>query len=469
MNWVFILEFLFVTGAGRTPSSHNLPSVWDLARHAGLDPANLDAVAAYIASNPKARVDVDVPRLPRNGALSQSRCIFYTPTYYVRIESKELATAFLFNDSAAVMFTLEPSTVTSRSESVFTSKLRDGTGHVIHESTKPRELGKRGFSKMWIHIEKNGGSFAPTAASVEYAWVGHASPPKDAIGGCDGPGVDPDDRCRLISLFREPSQRTISWFYYSRYSRRCIQSAVTREDVLRCLDAHLKTTNMRLEAENSYLTQLREKKGFVGAPNLWACYCKVLLGYHCEDLLEALPSDMRSSRALYDRAKAVLKRDYDFVATTDDFDASVTLAHQILGGQLDLNSAFLRTNTREHVGHFPRAIMETHDALDKGDSLGSTQPPPQAYAECEGNPACENEPDTALYQEVRRWMFRAMLAHHDQPIRIVDTSRFSSDLRAPRETNQMAPSKPYARNLTRVLAQAFGMPDSTCERREAWH
>ena len=130
-----------------------------------------------------------------------------------------------------------------------------------------------------------------------------------------------------------------------------------------------------------------------------------------------------------------LREDYDAIGLMDEFDASVTLSHQKLGGQLDLNSGFIRMNTREKVGKFKTMLgAHSYGPNSMATPIASTSPS-YRYSECDRNTSWLNPPDDALFEEVQRIMLRGILLHHNKVVRVVDTAEFADKLAVPKETN----------------------------------
>ena len=197
------------------------------------------------------------------------------------------------------------------------------------------------------------------------------------------------------------------------------------------------------------------------------CQCKHVLGYACQTPISKLPNNLRNHTRLAEAAIQRLRTDFDFIGATDDFDASTTLAHQMLGEQLDVNTGFIHMNSREQVGKF----RATHDRGSDLLAAIMTQPsmsPDDKYNECDrfirpgSSEPCSNPPDESFFSEVQRLVLREILIHHHVPVRFVDTSPHSWELVTPRESNQMEPSNTYSRNVTRVLKADWSMSDDKC-------
>lgn len=284
----------------------------------------------------------------------------------------------------------------------------------------------------------------------------------------------------MISLFREPSQRTISWFYYHATKKSgCLSETCFQKHLLKSYD---------LSANPD------------GAETLIGCQCKQVLGLGCQHTLSSkkLPeaqaylgrqSDAKTfanlSRAAIDR----LRSDYDFVGSTDDFDASVTLIHQVLGGQLDLNTEFTVMNSKEQLE--AGTVKSQTGPSDLHSGLLSTladAPPAVRHQECVrlreqvGSDLCMNQPDSLFFAEVQRIMLKQLLVHHEVPLRLVDTSNSASELVTPLVTSDMeyrlltirkgangssipgGGNRPYLANITRILERDFPMPGDHSER-----
>jgi hypothetical protein len=278
----------------------------------------------------------------------------------------------------------------------------------------------------------------------------------------------------MISLFREPSQRTVSSFYY--YNKGGCKSET-------CFKKHL-SQNYDLSVNPD------------GAETMIGCQCKHVLGLGCHHTLSSkkLPaaqaylgsdSDAHTFANLSRAAVARLRSDYDFVGSTEDFDASVTLIHQMLGGQLDLNTEFTIMNSKEQLEAAGTVKSQTGPIRDSSPSAPLSRlvdaPPAVRHQECVrlrervGVDLCMNQPDSLFFAEVQRIMLKHILMHHQVPLRLVDTSNSASELVTPLVTSAMeyrlltirngangtsisgSGNRPYLANITRVLERDFPM------------
>jgi hypothetical protein len=450
----------------------DFPTLSKLALHLNISTTNIDQISSKVsAMNVRFTVDIlrSVISAKASGVSIADSCVLFTPTYYIHIDDAEIAKAFKNNRRGLyINITTFVGMLDGANSNSNTSSSGSSAEEVDHQTTERRRrsllkvglrekwlqthntttalstnstittqkvrkskaaAAGRGTSsvgsplKMWIHTEKTGGSFAPTAQILGYKWIGHSPSP---IEGCI------IKNCRLISLFRDPTQRAASWFYFSKFSKACVNHR-EHDLLMNCFKKHVD----ELYNKDSRVT-------------IWGCQAKMILGYHCEARRSQLPSALQSEGYMGERAVEVLWRDYDFVGITDDFDASVTLSHQMLGGQLDLNSALVKMNTREQVGHYFKTA-----SVDSQLTTVATGPPTYIlpsvpltkYKECFEYP-CDNKPDEVVFQAVKKMFIRNILLYHNTPVRIIDTEKFSEVLHVPKETHNMDPALPYMQNLT---------------------
>lgn len=158
---------------------------------------------------------------------------------------------------------------------------------------------------------------------------------------------------------------------------------------------------------------------------------------------------------------------------TDDFDASVVLIHQILGGQLDINSALSKINTRNQVGNYKYAMQdgaseEIEEPVLRAASFHFKLPqvPRMKYKECYDFSTCDNQPDEILFIEVKKLFIRHILIHHKTPIRIINTFEYAnkpdSKLIVPKESRDVVEGKEYMNSLTRIIDNHFNMSNQEC-------
>ena len=445
LRLVFWFVFVGLIGRGSAQQIDQSPRLEDLIEFLNVDPSDFDAISQAVVAFP-VRFTVDVSdrgalstMLQRGGADLTRGCALVIPTYFIHVTDAAIAIVFR---------------ATSR-DNVTTFSIKPGSLPLSPQSADPLPplrdpaTGKK-FKRMWMHVEKTGGSFATTAEMLGYQWIAHNPPP---IGGCE----TAREKCRIITLLREPTQRTSSWFYYSKHSEHCLRSSNhDHGKLMSCFEQHM--------------TQLYY--GPNTSATWWGCQAKMVLGYHCQTANNDLPAYLRqSSTSLAEHAIATLRQDYDFIGVTDDFDASVSLAHQVLQAQgtearrsndrtsysqLDFHSGFIKMNTREQVGQFSSA------GAPGSESPLAMASPTYKYSECVESRRCQNTPDELLFREAQRLMLRSIMIHHDTPVRCVDSSRFADILHIPKATHDMGPNRQYQQNLTRVLETSFAMSNEQC-------
>jgi hypothetical protein len=419
---------------------HKLVSYLSSLGHSFYNADDLSATIVYTAKSIRFTTDLSSNRdaisakAKELGQPLTSKCALFIPTYFVHVEDDAIAESFNSSSNFTV-FSVSPgdtysivSGITSASEN----------NRSTRSSTRSIADGRRLVDlkgKLWSHIEKNGGSFSTTAENLKYNWIAHTPPP---VGGCKGV-------CRVISLFREPGQRLESWHYFSKFAKWCTERLPPAShpdhasSAALCFDWQVQmflvspegTPNkqvLRRFGSNAYLTS------GLGLTQ-WGCQSKHVMGYPCSQNILKLPSELRTAHGLAEHAVCRLREDYDAIGLTDDFDASVTLSHQKLGGQLDLNSGFIRMNTREQVGKFKTMLgAHSYGPNSMATPIASTSPC-YRYSECDRNTDCVNPPDDALFEEVQRIMLRGILLHHNKVVRVVDTAEFADKLAVPKETN----------------------------------
>lgn len=390
------------------------------------DPDAMDAIARLLLKrfDSSLSITVDTPRanhLRNNGDLALTKvCAFHQPTYLFRvhdIHSEFNHTEFAESENPNVFdFFLRP-TVYEK------TRVECPTAATPRQRTSHPNMGN-----IWLHIEKTAGSFGPTAFQFEYLQPSgpHGLPP---VGGCG-------ERCRFVSLFRDPFERTLSSFYFNPPS--CL---FYDRDPKNCMSKYFTLNHQEpaLETPSTLSIQIGRKHGVLENVNLWACQAKVILGFRCEARIDSLPPEYRSPEALIAGATSRLRSDYDFIGVTEYFDASVVLMHQILCGQLDVNSQFLKTNTRKKPLDYV------------------------ASANCKKG--YSNAPDSAVLFETKAFMVSNILRHHSNIVRLVDTSGSIDELRVPYgDAMGLVHNSQYMLNLTRVLARDFSMSDEACVR-----
>lgn len=102
-------------------------------------------------------------------------------------------------------------------------------------------------------------------SGLGYREQGHTPAPKE---GCHL------DNCRLVSLFRDPKQRSASWFYFSKFSKVCLKGSQGNiDEVKACFKLHVDTLyNKPIENLSN-----RSKSKF-DKIDLWGCQSKMMLG-----------------------------------------------------------------------------------------------------------------------------------------------------------------------------------------------
>jgi hypothetical protein len=308
--------------------------------------------------------------------MGPTECVDYAPTYLFTFDRADIIEEF-----GSEYFLLRPSEYSI-------DRFIPTAGATTTFSNQP----SAGFSqskrlRQWLHTPKTGSSLEPTAKNLGYPQNSHEPCP---------PGTD----CEMIALFREPSQRLISWFYFSTpVFEHCEMPKLKKatyqqykQSLQLCFDNFLKS--------NIY-------DGSDSTTMFWGCQAKMLVGYHCDEAY--VPQQLRSNENLTEAALAKMKDEetFKFIGNTDFYDASITLAHQMLGGELDLRNGFRKVNTRTQ--NEPERLVSGNRELDSlqydSDFL------------CENNKYCENLPDQAVYHEVKRSMLSNILKHHDNAVR----------------------------------------------------
>jgi hypothetical protein len=252
-------------------------------------------------------------------------------------------------------------------------------------------------SRMWLHVPKTGSSFISTAENLGFEDVSHDP-------------CRPGSSCEMITLLRNPGQRMISWFYYEpSLFEKCIVDDMAKFTVEE-YKASIQICFNKFMAKNIY-------DGSDSTTLFWGCQAKMLSGYHCDDAW--IPSTIRSDEMLTNYALTKMKDEssFKFIGNIDFYDASVTLAHQMLGGEISLVNAFEKVNSRmqndEHREHTFTGNKELDDIRHHSDFL------------CENNNKyCKNLPDEAVYQEMKKMMLDNILKHHNNEVRV-----FSQPLR----------------------------------------
>jgi hypothetical protein len=144
---------------------------------------------------------------------------------------------------------------------------------------------------------------------------------------------------------------------------------------------------------------------------------------------------------------------FKFIGSTKDFDASVTLSHQMLGGQLDIKSSFMKVNTK---------AQRLADVVMRSSSSPSSPTQLDASVLCtgaDGIDLCENKPDRAVFEEMEKMMLKNIFKYHNTPVRIIDTSQ-----QIPSQLPSNGDTKRYVEMLTKVISQHFNMEDQQCLR-----
>jgi hypothetical protein len=316
--------------------------------------------------------------------LPSTGCLDYAPTYLFAFNRQDIIDEF-----GSEYFILEPNEINNQNHLPLL--------HADHNNPAGATGGEEKL-KQWLHIPKCGSSFAVTATKLGFKEVTHDPCPLDAD-------------CELVSLFREPSQRMISWFYYTMpVIESCeldkLKNATEsdyKESIKKCFNNFLKN--------NLYSGDIFKNSATTTV--FYGCEAKMSLGYHCDDPNIPLSYYKNPSRLAQEAlAKMRDTEVFKFIGIIDFFEASVTLAHQMLGYDLEIVDEFRKINTR--------AQNEGMRAISGGLS-GNAQLDQIQYDSdflCEHNPLCNNLPDEAVFSEAKKIMLMNVLKHHSTPVRI---------------------------------------------------
>jgi hypothetical protein len=328
--------------------------------------------------------------------LPSTGCLDYAPTYLFAFNRQDIIDNF-----GSEYFILEPNEINNQDHIPLLHANHNPAGVKKVASTAPSALGTPppppNKLKQWLHTPKCGSSFAVTATKLGFKEVTHDPCPLDAD-------------CELVSLFREPSQRLISRFYYSMpVFERCELSKLInatesdyRESVKKCFNNFLKERAVVGRFKNSATTTI-----------FFGCQAKMVIGYNCEEPTIPL-SYYKNPNFLAEEAVSMMRNTevFKFIGITNFFEASVTLAHQMLGYDLEIVDEFRKINTR--------AQNEGMRAISGGMSGNAQLDQIQYYSDflCENNLLCNNLPDEAVFSEAKKIMLMNVLKHHSTPVRI---------------------------------------------------
>ena len=175
LRLVFWFVFVGLIRRGSAQQIDQSPRLEDLIEFLNVDPSDFDAISQAVVAFPvRFTVDVSDRRalstmLQRGGADLTRGCALVIPTYFIHVTDAAIAIAFR---------------ATSR-DNVTTFSIKPGSLPLSPQSADPLPplrdpaTGKK-FKRMWMHVEKTGGSFATTAEMLGYQWIAH-TPPRSVV------------------------------------------------------------------------------------------------------------------------------------------------------------------------------------------------------------------------------------------------------------------------------------------------
>ena len=518
-------------------SCKNTRNLWELVDSAtavSRDDNFFDIAEALLALG-KIRIHVDISGIvpdvlgghgkSKKGA--ENACAWYAPTYFFEIQSSQLAATFESEASKAwgtrsaipsAFFclppTTEPSPVVTTPRGTAARETNKSNGN---EKELPKTFGCVGpadnnATMKWMHVPKCGASFAPTMQDLGYCSKGHTALSERRCGTTTRERKHPQsahrgNRCRVATVLRDPQQRLTSNFYFN--SEFCLAGqSSTSEYVKACFESFIRTYfHPNGTGEVEY--QFKRPKAAVGASNsgrrllfapttnLWGCQAKMILGFECSRKVSALPDHLRSAQHLIDRAKEELDLRFDFIGDTESFDASVVLAHQQMGGQLDLFTALNRISANPRMStseadsasspNVPDTLLEPWPRYENCKALRTAPTASRKQARWDGAvnaisashrrgsekeamaDICKDEVDEPIYLHGMRAMIANILKHHSQPVRFIDSSTVTGSSSSPIPSESSVFEKgEYMKDVTARWRQFYKVPDAQCRVLEHW-
>jgi hypothetical protein len=533
-------------------SCENTRSIWELVNSGSIGVSRDDTfleIAQALTALGKMRVHVDisgvVPAALGKFPGPTPGCVWYTPTYIFEVKNSSLAAAFASEASrdwgrtgrvdapgvVSAFFCLPPNespaataaaTKTSMSEAAAAS---NGDQKTLAPSFGCNGPADNNSTLKWLHAPKTGASFAPTMRDLGYCSKGHSALSERRCGTTNSErrhrkNPMKGNKCRVATLLRDPQQRLASNFYFN--SEFCLVGQVAMsERVNSCFQSFLRTyfhpngvgemeyngASARAAAAASARARPNGKSSpavhrnllFAPTTNLWACQAKMILGFTCSQKQSMLPDHLQSSENLIARAKAELDLRFDFIGNTESFDASVVLAHQQLGGQLDIftaldqaaaNPRLIEFSENAHMLNMPEALTEPWPRYENCEALRRAPAEDSKHAKqrlhwsevlnnatVKGNgrthrtlDPCEDEVDEAVYLHGMRGMVAKILEHHNEPVRFIDSSTAQShavERQIPTESSSYEKGA-YMDDITRTWRTYYKTPDAQCSVLERW-
>ena len=528
-------------------SCKNMHTLWELIDWAGTNVSQSDSyrrIGEELVRLGKMRVHVDISGVvpsvlsrhdsTRNGF----ECAWYTPTYFFEFRSARLAAAFgsetsVFSDNTgrdtlsdsnsenvmptdennrAVFFCLPPTSnpqaTASKTRTAISvaTKISNGAPKVLASSFGCNGRADRNSTLKWMHAPKTGSSFAPTMEDLGYCSKGHTALVDRQCGSNTKERQKQPNACRIATMLRDPRQRLASNFYFN--AEFCLVGQTRMNDrVTACFDSFIRTyfhpygrgekayNGLKARAQGSVGRATASRKLlFAPTTNLWGCQTKMILGFECSRKISELPEHLRTSQQLIEHAKYELDRYFDFIGDTDSFDASVVLAHQQLGGQLDIFTSLSHVSVNPRVANWSASLQYQHltgalaDPWPRYYDCDFLQRSPKSpmkrshfeyssqYVESMGSNGptnkhdpCRDEVDEKIYRYSLETMIANIMKYHDVPVRFIDSSFSPSplDKQLPTESSLFEKGE-YIDELTTRWRNFYKTPDSECTVLENW-